>query len=471
MTQRDLRFVAVVLLVGFGIPGLAQVLKGPNTIEDTPERSNFRWRLNPDMVQRLTRNVSPRPRISMPAVQGPNPAKIASTGRRLAASQYRGGIAPAPVRSNGQLLAVTPTTLLAASSPSVAGPENAQSATGTGGMAPNPGVVARPSQARPGVSGSMVASATVSPHSMPCIHSGISDVNGVTGTTNAIIFLEPGKHYVIHGCGFGNQPGEAYLTGVTRQNTPSARYSSPQILGRQLHPSWIPLLPSLGADPHQNQAWTDTEIQVVVDPNASGFYDNYWSASVVVIPSGTKQQLQSAGGFGFWAARVEQTLASVPVPAASGVVNTKQPSLITIATSSSWYTLANVGDTQGNAVKANLLSPSAASLVLPGHTFAVVRDDNAGSFQGKQDTFDLATSALNLTDGFQVSQIQMYTASLSPGMCALGSSFSTNGSWNAAPGGQELFTISWQEQSCGTNGISAYAIDVSVVGPRGVSPF
>ena len=469
MIQHYLRFVAIVL-VGLGLPVLAQAPKDSRTIDERTERSNFRWSLDRNLVQQLTRDVNIGARISVPVVEGPNPAKIASAGRRLVATQYRGGIAPAPIATNRQLLSSASTTLLPASSPSAVGPETVQSAMGTGAMAPNRGAVAQPVQAKTGNPGSTATKIGNMPPPMACMHSGVSDVNGVTGTTNAIIFLEPGKHYVIHGCGFGNQPGEAYLTGVSRQNTPSARYT-PQYLGRQLHPGWIPLLPALGADPHQSQVWTDTEIQVVVDPNASGFYDNYWSASVVVIPSGSKQQLLSVAGFGFWAARVEQILTSVPVPGSSGSVNAKQPSPITIATSSYWYTLVNVGDVQGNAVKANLLSPSAASLVLPGHTLAVVRDDNSGSFPGKQDAFDFSPSVLNLTNGFQPSQIQLYTASLSPGMCTAGSNFSTNGSWNTAPGAPYQYAVSWQEQSCGNNGISAYAIDVTVIGPRGVTPF
>jgi hypothetical protein len=477
MTQHNLHFAAVVILMGLGVPSFAQVLKGSRTLEDIPERSNFRWTLNPDLVPRLTRSVSVGPRISVPIVQGPNPGRIASAGRRLVATKFESSVAPATVPAGRPLLSSTPTTLLPASSPGMVGPENIESAMGTGAVPANHGTAAQTVQVKPGGSGSTMGRIATTPRSLPCIHPGVSDVNGVTGTTAEVIFLEPGKHYAIHGCGFANQLGEAYLTGVTRQNTPAARYSTPQILGRQLHPGWIPLLPSLGADPHQSQAWTDTEIQIVVDPNASGFYDSYFSATIVVIPSGSKQQLQSARGFGFFAARVEQTLSSIPLPASSGSLNSKQTNPIVIQPSptaskaSTWYTLANVGDTHGNFVKANLLTPSGASLVLPGHTFAVVRDDSTDSFPGRQDTFDFAPSALNLTDGFQPSQIQLYTASLSPGLCPSGSNFSTNGGWSPAPGAQYQFTIYWQEQSCGTNGISAYAVDVTVIGPRGVTPF
>jgi len=460
MRQRDLNVIAVMLLAALAIPGFSQVLKGSRTQQDAREASSFRWSLNPELIRRLAANITPGPRISLPIQERPTAALIA------AAKRQRGSPAASPtVGSTGQLLSPTTTTLLPASSPSVPGPEHTESATG---VSRSPIGVSQPTQVRPGVSGSTAAKLGVAPRPLPCMQSGISDVNGVTGATTAIIFLEPGKKYVIHGCGFGNQQGQAYLTGVKYQNPLSSRSSPVHYSG--IHPDWIGLLPAVGADPHQNQPWTDTEIQVVVDPNTSGFYDDYWDATVLVIPAGGKQQLQSVGGFGFWAARADQTLSSLPLPATSGSLNSKQPSTIANFTLS-WFTPAAASDLEGHAVQANLLSPSAASLVLPGHTFAVVRDDNAAGFPGRQDALDLAPSLLNLTNGFQVSHIQLFTASLSPGLCPAGSNFSTNGSWNTAPGVQDQFTVSWQEQSCGNNGISAYALDVTVNGPRGVSPF
>jgi hypothetical protein len=127
---------------------------------------------------------------------------------------------------------------------------------------------------------------------------------------------------------------------------------------------------------------------------------------------------------------------------------------------------AHVTDSAGHAVQAQLLSPSAASVVLPGHTFAVIREDNGAPFPFGTDTFDLVYS---LQPGFQVSSFQPFYANLTPETCP--SKFSSSGNWNIFISGTDKLNISWQEQSCGTSGVSAYAADVWVEGPRGCNPF
>ena len=309
----------------------------------------------------------------------------------------------------------------------------------------------------------------VEPAGLRCLHPGIDDVSGSNGATS-LIFLEPGKNYVVHGCGFGSQRGEVYLTGVKRQTTGSLKVMSPQVLGVHQHPDWITLVPAVGADPRQPQAWTDSEIQIMVDRNASGFFDSYWSATVLVIPPGGKPQIQSVPGFGFWAARAEQLLPALPLTKTGG--NPKQSGPVNFEVQS-WFVPGPANDGAGHPVRPNLLSPSAASLVIPGHTFAVVRDDNAAAFSGGQDELNTSPTLIGLNNGFEVSHIQLFTASLSPGLCPGGSNFSSSGNWNAALrnyADPDKYVVSWQEQSCGAGGVSAYAIDVSVVGPRGISP-
>jgi hypothetical protein len=117
------------------------------------------------------------------------------------------------------------------------------------------------------------------------------------------------------------------------------------------------------------------------------------------------------------------------------------------------------------------VSPSAASLVLPGHTLAVVREDNAAAFPAGKDIFNLPNDILPKAFAFQVSGIQLFSANLPPGACPNKSNFSTSGNWSAAPTGSNQYVVSWQEQGCGNNGVSAYAVDVMVTGPKGVSPF
>ncbi|MBZ5721056.1 MAG: hypothetical protein LAO03_11810 [Acidobacteriia bacterium] len=461
MARRGAKLSGIVILTAiFATPNLHSQLLSESRKATIQEGAAFRWKLQPELVQKLSRNVVAGPKISFPMLHGPDP-KIAASARRNRQIVEQ-GTPSSPVEPGGRgPLLQQSTTLLSGSSAGDVGPRHVESAAAGGSISPN---MAQPAQAKPNGTGSSMTKMGMAPRPLPCMRPVISDVNGANGVTT-VIFLEPGKNYVIHGCGFGAVQGEAYLIGVKYQSSTSGSTRSPRSV---LHPDWIKLVPALGADPHQKQAWTDTEIQLVVDPNASGFYDNYWSADVVVFPAGGKPKIQSIDGFGFWAARQEQTLPSLPLPA-SGSLNPKQPSPISMG-STAWFTPAQVSDSAGHFVAANLLSPSAASLVLPGHTFAVVRDDNSGTFAGRQDVLSLVPSLLNLAIGFQVSHIQLFNSSLSPSSCVMGSNFATSGNWNTASGGQDQVLVSWQEQSCGTNGISAYAIDITVAGPRGVSP-
>lgn len=246
--------------------------------------------------------------------------------------------------------------------------------------------------------------------------------------------------------------------GVKQETAPPQGFNVPP---PGLHSDWVRLgVP--GVDKHQTQlTWTNTQIEVVVDPNTSGFYDSS-TATLVVILSDNITQLQ-AHGFTFFAARATQTLASLPrTMYAAG--SSRQ---LRIVSAGAAFSPAHVTDASGHPVQANLVSPSAASLVLPGHTFAVVREDNAAAFPAGTDTIDLINA---LQTGFEVSAIQLSYAALTQAACS--GSFSTNGNWNAARlGGPDRLSISWQEQSCGGNGVSAYALDVLVEGPRAVSPF
>jgi hypothetical protein len=121
-------------------------------------------------------------------------------------------------------------------------------------------------------------------------------------------------------------------------------------------------------------------------------------------------------------------------------------------------------------------------MVLPGHTVAVVRDDNSATFAGGADTLDLSNS---LGPGFQIMSVQQFNAALTSAGCQSvppgGGHFTSNGSWNVTATGGGAYMILWQEQSCATqstNGpnvsigsVSAYALDITVIGPRGVDPF
>ena len=472
MKKTSCIWIGLVLLAFLADICQGQILKGRG---NGLSGQTFRWSLTPAQVQEFSRNLSSDPALSFPVTSGPSQAMIAAAqqrhGLRMAAPQA------ATTSRSGPLLSPTPVTLLPASPAPTTAPLQTQSAMGSG---ISPGM-AQPVRTVSANSGSTAKIGTM-PRPMPCMKPAVADVDGFNGSTSWT-YVEPGKHYVIHGCGFGNQPGEVYLIGVSHAPTTKlSQVSTPQYLGVHSHPGWIRLIPSPGADPHQTQIWMDTEIQVIVDPNVSGFYDDFpGDATVVVLPAGGKPQIQSAAGFGFWAARVEQLLPYAPVPGAGPVypkqsgpaLNPNQSSQVVVASTQSWFAPAHLMDAKGAPVQANLLSPSKASLVLPGHTFAVVRDDNGAQFSGSQDALDLAPSLLQLNYGFQVSRVQLFTASLSPAACALGSNFSNNGSWKTTTPNKyqpDQITVSWQEQSCGQGGVSAYALDVFVSGPRGIAP-
>ena len=416
--------------------------------------------LSPQLTQKLSGNIVAGPKISFPVQAGPDVKEMSAArrGRRLIDSGESSHFTPS---MNPGPLVQQSTPALGNSSGSL-GPEHVQAAgSGSGMLSPN---MAQPARG-PVSAGSNPAKLGMAPRPIPCGQPAVKDVNRADGI-NTIIFLEPGKHYAIHGCGFGTVQGEAYLVGVTYRpaSAPNGQRGMPRMA---LHPDWIRLIPAPGADSQQKAIWSDTEIQIVVDPNASGFYDNYWSADVVVLPAG-KPKIQSIDGFGFWAARAEQTLPAAPLPQ-PGPLKLNQPNSVSTA-QTPWFIPASVSDSAGHFVGADLLSPSGASLVLPGHTFAVVRDDNSASFGGKQDVVLLNPSLLNLVNGFQPSGLQLFTAALSANSCTSASNFSANGTWNTAYAGQYKAMVSWQEQSCGGNGVSAYAVDIKVTGPRGVSP-
>jgi len=461
MTRSFVRALAIAIpLAVLGSVLHAQLLS--NTRKTVLQENNSaQFSLAPELAQKLSKNIVAGPSISFPVPPRPDMRDMSAAlrGRRLIESSGSSHFVPAP-KSGALVQQSTPPTTLLGNSAGTLGPERVNAGgSGSGMLSPNMAQPARGSAA----GGSNLTKAGMAPRPLPCGQPAVKDVNGADGI-NSVVFLEPGKHYAIHGCGFGTVQGEAYLVGVTYRpvGAPAGQRGGVRL---GTHPDWVRLIAAPGADPNQNAAWTDTEIQIVVDPNASGFLDNYWSADVVVLPAG-KPKIQSIDGFGFWAARAEQTLASVPLTPA-GPLNLKQPNSVSTA-KTTWFMPAAVTDSAGHFVGANLLSPSGASLVLPGHTFAVVRDDNSGSFSGKQDVVLLNPSLLNLVNGFQPSGLQLFTAALSSNSCT--SNFSANGNWNTSYVSQYKAMVSWQEQSCGGNGVSAYAVDIKVTGPRGVSP-
>lgn len=141
--------------------------------------------------------------------------------------------------------------------------------------------------------------------------------------------------------------------------------------------------------------------------------------------------------------------------------------------------IAHVNDAKGQAVGAQVTSPTAVAL--PNHTIGIYRDDDAAAFPGGMDVINLAAY---LRSGFQISKVLLYTAELTNVGCQTvppgGGQFSTNGSWFVSKPASAQFSVTWQEDSCavrsdGPNNpdwgaTSIYALDIYVVGPKGEQP-
>jgi hypothetical protein len=229
--------------------------------------------------------------------------------------------------------------------------------------------------------------------------------------------MDLGDTFVIQGCGFGTKPGEVYLTGL--RYTPSASNTRRSLLTpADRLPLRIAQNGFPGVQPGKGNwqlGWTDRQIIATIDPGASGYLDTDRVSLVVKTAS---SQTYTAAGFRFFAAREQQTLTSIPTKA--------------IKAGSSY-------DAAGRPLTANILSPSAASVVLPGHTVAVVREDNSATFPGGADTFDLLNS---LAPGFQIVSVQQFNAALTSAGCQSvppGGGHFTSSTWNLTAAALTLF--------------------------------
>ena len=419
----------------------------------------FDWRVNQRMIQSLGQNTQAGAKAGGTGgfTGGVDNAIIAVLQKQSAAARSQIGSAsqvelnpqPLPPKASGGMLGPGQTTSAPGRTGISTGPQ-------VGMLAPQNGPVRHQS---PGADRPSQPAAAKAPAPTQMCMNGIATVDGQkSGVVFAPISGAEGT-FVIQGCGFGTKPGEVYLIGM--QYAPSASNSRRTIL---MGPDRLPLRIAQngfpGAQPGKGNwqlGWSDRQIIATIDPGASGYLDSDRVSLVVKTASG---QTYTATGFRFFAAREEQKLTSIPTKA--------------IKPGSSY-------DTAGHPLMANILSPSAASMVLPGHTVAVVRDDNSATFPGGSDTLDLSNS---LGPGFQIISVQQFHAALTSAGCQSvppgGGHFTTNGSWNVTAIGGGGYMILWQEQSCATQStsgpnvsigsVSAYALDITVIGPRGVNP-
>lgn len=315
---------------------------------------------------------------------------------------------------------------------------------------------------------------------------GIAAVDGQKSGTWFSPLSGPEGTFVIQGCGFGTGGGVVYLSGL--HFAPQARTAT-QAFAQTPAPSSGPapyVDPAVGAAAggligvlaqqqllgppardrivFQVTAWSDQQIVAQIDPNARGFYD---TNNVTLVVKTTGGQQYQAGGFNFSAARETQSL--------TAILN---------ASTASGIHLAKVADSFGEPVLAIPESPSVS--FLQNHTIAVMRNRVAASlpaearFAGGTDTYQF-----KFAPGFQIAPqggVQLYTANANPGDCqSINGRFSTSGTWAVNYTSTSSFDISWEEQAClpGPSGgnplnfgsVSAYALEITVIGPKGVSPW
>jgi hypothetical protein len=455
---------------GFGIMMLALTCAAlsaqqegvPLDLKPPPKRpSDFRWHVDQRLVQSLRNNTQAGAKTAPGGAGGftggVDVAIIAVLRKQSAAASSQIGSAsrvelnPQPLPPKASVPMLGPGQTMSAP-----GQTNISNAPKAGMLTPQSGPVRHQS---PGADRTPQPAAAKAPAPAKFC---MNEIATVDGQKSGVLFMPvsgPEGTFVIQGCGFGTKPGEVYLTGL--RYLPSASQNRRSLLTAgdrlplRIAQNGFPGAPGQG---NWQLGWSDRQIIVTIDPAASGYLDTDNVSLLVKTASG---QTYTAGGFRFYAAREQQKLASIPTTA--------------IKPGTSY-------DTGGHSLVSNVLSPSAASVVLPGHTVAVVREDNSATFPGGADTLDLSNS---LAPGFQILSVQQFNAALTSAGCQSvppgGSHFTSNGTWNVTATGGGTYLVLWQEQSCATastsgpttsvGSVSAYALDITVLGPRGVNPW
>jgi hypothetical protein len=286
----------------------------------------------------------------------------------------------------------------------------------------------------------------------------------------------PDGTFVIQGCGFGNTSGEVYLS--------SLHYAPASPTGAARGVLRSPIFRDRVSFQIAPNGWSDRQIVAQIDPNAGGVYDTNNVTLVVKTSSG--QQYQAAG-MNFLAAREDQMLQLLPEP--SVCAQSTGYSCVPVGVS-----LATVNAIVTGPVPNEVESPSSA-LLQPGETIAVARETavdqfpipaNPGrSFPGSTDTYQF-----HFAPGFQLdphSGVQLRHSSPDASYCqTVGGVPSKSGNWSVSYTSTSSFQISWEADDCWPNStmasgksldvlnyasVSAYALDITVLGPRGVSPW
>jgi len=307
----------------------------------------------------------------------------------------------------------------------------------------------------------------------------LDGIASVDGQKSGIWFSPvsgPDGMFVIQGCGFGNTRGQVYLSGLHYASVSPTR-TARGVLGSPLARDSV----SFQIAPND---WSDRQIVAQIDANASGFYDT--TNITLVLKTANGQQYQVAG-MNFLAAREDQPLKLLPKPPTCA--QSTGYSCVPLGVS-----LATVNAVGLGPVQPEVESPSLA-LLQPGETAAVARETAASqfpipanpgrSFPGGTDTYQF-----HFAPGFQLDPhtgVQLRHATPDNSYCqTVGGVPSKSGNWSVTYTSISSFQVSWEADDCWPNStmtsgkpldilnyasVSAYALEITVLGPRGVSPW
>jgi len=289
-------------------------------------------------------------------------------------------------------------------------------------------------------------------------------VHAVNGKTSGVVFTQDPKYndYIIAGCGFGTQPGQAYLSGA--------------ITGGRINLAI--------------KQWSDTQIEAVVQPGLTGVLDGW--PDLIIAPSDSSPA--KFPNCRFYAQRQSVLLPSIP---------------------QQYVTLANVvvGDsTHGMGTKycpgpdLSHLFPCIAYNAGPpldgitnGHDHrndpsqqvsnAVDRDGGQLQFNSGSDVYDLSYMA----PGFEIYDLFVFWYAWTSDVCEgwasdatpkkLGDSvgYYTEGYYNINVKTKTKIVIGWGVDHCAWRWLgmfkvddwynSGYSLQVQVIGPIGVDPW
>ena len=452
-----------------------------------------KWKSNRLISSALARSVLVRPTRTMPGGDGGNSAVTGLLRKQSAAAQtilssgasartFAGGVRPAGTPQNGMLLnGGTNSQLMGNGAAQPIGAGQTMSASGshttlngssttTSAAQSGPTRHQAPDSPKPQVIG------TRAPNPTQLCVGGIASVDGQKSGIWFSPVSGPGGTFVIQGCGFGNTAGAVYLS--------SLHYGSASPMGAARGVRSSPIFRDRVSFQIAPEGWSDRQIVAQIDSNAGGFYDT--NNVTLVVKTATGQEYQ-ATGMNFLAAREDQMLQLLPKPPVCA--QSTGYSCVPLGVS-----LATVNANMAGPVQPEVESPSLA-LLQAGETIAVAREsaidqfpipENPGrSFPGGTDTYQF-----HFAPGFQLDPhngVQLRHSSPDASFCqTVGGEPSKNGKWSVNYTSTSSFQVSWETDDCWPNStmtsgksldvlnyasVSAYALDITVLGPRGVSPW